>query len=375
MRSNRRSWGIAALCVGWVLALGTGAPAHAELSSFGSNGLTYNVGSTDLAKKQTAYTRLTGAGMNVVRVEFPWPLIQATSTTRYDWSSVDAYFAAMPVGVRAIALFMNAPTWARDTNQKTVCGSTSPMLCRMPPAESRLRDWQRFVQAALARYGSKIVAVEAWNEPNLVSFWRPRIDPARWARLMDATATAARGAMPGVTVISGGLVGGQGSDPTSDIGPIAFMQAAFAAVPRLAADIDEYGLHPYSRDDCGTAGAESWALQRDFTTDVCASAGWDVERMRWVVRNYDPGAPLAITEFGFSTGGPYGVDDATQSEWLTSAYDWFSAQPDVSRLVFHTLFDTSWALSADEAGYGLVDAANRPKAAWTAFHDRFAAGG
>jgi hypothetical protein len=372
MRSVRRASIVAALAVSALCA--AAAPAGATLTGFGSNGLSYNVGANDLAKKQTAYQRLTGAGMNTIRVELSWALIQPVSSSKYDWSSVDGAFAAMPAGVKAIALFNNSPAWARDSSQKAVCGTASTMSCRMPPAESKLSSWQSFVKTALARYGSKVAAVEAWNEPNLASFWRPKVDAARWARLVSATATAARAAKPGVTVISGGLVGGLNDDPTHDVGPMDFMQAAFAAVPKLATSIDQYGLHPYSRDACGAFGADSWAVQRDFLTDACASAGWDVDRMRWVVKTYDPGAPIAITEYGFHTGGAYAIDAAEQGDWLVRAYDWFDAQADIGYLIFHTLFDTVWAPSADEATYGMVDAANNPKPAWTAFHEKLASG-
>jgi hypothetical protein len=361
-------------CGALALALGLPAAAHAALSGFGSNGLTYDAATTAAAADRVAYERLTGAGMDLVRVDFAWPRIQPASARAYDWSSVDAMFAAMPAGVRAIALFNNAPAWARDATQaEAACGAAPAMVCRMPPAESRLGDWQAFVAAALARYGSRIGAVEAWNEPNLVYFWRPAVDAARWARLVEATAAAARAARPGVTVISGGLVGGSNDDPAHDVGPVGFLEQAFTAEPGLADAIDQYGLHPYSRDECGAFGAGSWAAQRDFTTDACASAGWDMERMRWVLRRHDPGAPVAVTEFGYHTDGAFAVDRVTQADWLVRAHDWFDAQPDVSLLIIHTLFDTSWETSPVERSYGLVDAAYIPKPAWAALHARLVA--
>jgi hypothetical protein len=355
----------AAFAAGLLLLLFPAAPAHAALTYFGSNGLTNDVGATMLAKSQLGFDRLTGAGMNAIRLDLSWPMIQPTGPSTYDWSDPDITLAGIPANVKVIALFDNSPTWARDAAQST-CG------CHAPPSASRLADWQAFVKAALARYGSKIVAVEAWNEPNLAPYWGPTVDPARWGRLVHATATAARSVRPGIPIISGGIVGGTENNAAHSIGPIPFFQAAFAAVPGLASDIDAYGLHPYSRDECGSFGANSWAVQRDFTTDACASAGWDMQRLRYVISKYDAGAKIAVTEFGFHTAGSYAIDEASQRDWLVHSYDWFNAQSDVSVLLFHTLFDTAWEPSLNEASFGLVDKYNQPKPAWTAFHAKLA---
>jgi hypothetical protein len=363
--------GLAALVLAVVLAPSTARTAPDM--PFGTNGMTYDTGTSQLAKAQSGFDRLTGAGMDLLRQPFSWAELEPTQG-HFDWRELDTIFQALPPGVNVMALMVDSPLWARDPEQnKAACGDGTAARCRMPPSPDHLDDWQRFVRAALERYGSRISAVELWNEPNLVNFWRPQVDPEAWAHVAQAAATVAREVVPDARIVSGGMVGGYDNNPSSSINPYTFIQRAYAAVPELKDLIDDFGMHPYSRDRCGTAGDESWRVQRSVA-DPCSTVPVDMQTARWDIAAFDPDAKIAVTEFGYHTDGGYAVTEEQQRDWLLAGYDYFTAQADVNMLVFHTLFDSPQALSADEQSFGMVHSDNTPKPAWTAFHDRLAPG-
>jgi len=84
-----------------------------------------------------------------VRLEIPWFLVEP-SKGGYDWSRADYIFnSASAHGIIIQPILVYTPAWDGGYNSFPVAA-----------------DFQAFVTAFMGRYGSRINAVEMWNEPD-----------------------------------------------------------------------------------------------------------------------------------------------------------------------------------------------------------------
>lgn len=94
-------------------------------------------------------------GVAVLRLEFPWPLLEPRRG-RYDWRRSDYIVrSARRHRVRLQPVLVYTPGWAGPSRTG-------------PPAA---RDFARFVHAFASRYGRSIDHYELWNEPDLPRYW------------------------------------------------------------------------------------------------------------------------------------------------------------------------------------------------------------
>ncbi len=101
---------------------------------------------------------LAQAGIDWVRIDFLWPLVQPTQGD-WDWTTYDHVVdAARQRGLEIYATLAYSPEWA-------TAGTPGPGV----PRDSR--DWARFCYRAARRYRGMVAAWGMWNEPNLTGFW------------------------------------------------------------------------------------------------------------------------------------------------------------------------------------------------------------
>ncbi|HEV2404951.1 MAG TPA: endo-1,4-beta-xylanase, partial [Ktedonobacterales bacterium] len=94
-------------------------------------------------------------GVSVVRIEFPWALIEPGNGV-YDWSRADAIVnAANAHGIQLQPIIVYTPKWINSDPTQ-------------PPTAS---EFSSFVSALVGRYHNSIHYWEMWNEPNLVNYW------------------------------------------------------------------------------------------------------------------------------------------------------------------------------------------------------------
>jgi polysaccharide biosynthesis protein PslG len=315
---------------------------------------------TGTATPPVFYDRLTGMGGNVLREDVNWPQVEPTNDA-WSWGYLDSEINAAPPGVGVILMFLNSPNWVRDPLANlAACPAGNAGSCRMPPAVTKLNEWQEFVRETVSRYSSRVVAVEIWNEPNLKSFWRPNgNEPARWAGLIQTAAQAVAEVDPSIPIISGGLGNGNiSTDPNVGMMQGPYLDAASAS-PGFAGFVDGIGIHPYA----GQVDPDSPGNRYTAT----------LSEIRSVRDVRDPGKPLWATETGYYTTGPYPVTEVQQRDWLMQIYDELLTAPDVEAMIVHALFDPVWVTNNPaESSFGIVRANNQPKPAWTAFHDLLA---
>ncbi len=132
---------------------------------------------------------------------FPWAYIEG-SEGQYDWSSADRIVRqARNQGIHIIARLGLVPEWARKLGDASAEFTT---LNTLPAAA--YPQFAQFVADFAARYAGVIDHLIIWNEPNLSFEWGyQQVDPAGYARLLQAVYAPAHAANPNVVILAAGL--------------------------------------------------------------------------------------------------------------------------------------------------------------------------
>jgi hypothetical protein len=154
----------------------------------------------------------------VVRVELLWAVLEPRTAGQIDARAlayVDRLVAdASAAGIKVIATVRATPCWASSAPRRllTRCSPTTLTTANAwPPSNSA--DYAAVVRYLTARYGTKLAAIEVWNEPdqsNELYFAGPN-KPQRYAALLRAAYPAIKQANPNVPVLAGSLVGSNGN--------------------------------------------------------------------------------------------------------------------------------------------------------------------
>jgi hypothetical protein len=162
----------------------------------------------------------------LVRIEVLWSDLQPTGPSTNDPQAL-AYTDrvvndAAANGMRVILLVDGTPCWASSApaSLRRRCLPSRPSKASSWPP-SKPADFAAFVGFLAQRYGSKLAALEVWNEPdqaNEAYFAGPH-KPARYAALLRAAYPAIKRVNPQVSVLGGSLVGSNG----------VFLRALYAA--------------------------------------------------------------------------------------------------------------------------------------------------
>ncbi len=161
----------------------------------------------------------------VVRVDFPWSLFEPNGPTldpralaRADRLLEDASAA----GIKVVATVASTPCWASSAPPAARAGcasGNSDGAGSWPPRNAA--TYAAFLNALVARYGTKITAIEVWNEPDQSNedYFAGPNKAQNYAAVVRAAYPAVKAANPGVLVLAGSLVGSNGN----------FLRALYAA--------------------------------------------------------------------------------------------------------------------------------------------------
>jgi hypothetical protein len=334
-------------------------PAHAASVS-GRVGLSTHLFWLGESDAQYQLTRLRASGIDWVREDFRWDLLEPRKGTM-DWSHTDALMtAAARTDTNVLAILDYSATWA--SSDPSGAGSIY-----YPPKDPA--DYAAYARRVVERYGpggtfwaahpelpaKPLGGVELWNEPWGSWFWKPGPDPAAYARLAKAAAIAVKAASPSVPVLLSGDILQIRADGSS----APWLDAVLAADPSLRSVIDAYSTHPYpsprNRSPLDTSMPAAYRFDRaQLTHDVAAK--------------YDADKPIWITEVGWSTatGVPDAVSEDTQATYLRDAVTSALGRQAVQR-IFVFGWDKSSGVSGDREGnYGLQRADGSFKPGWSA---------
>jgi hypothetical protein len=347
---------LAAVVLGSTLGIGV---THAESvlpprgdSNVGRVGISTSTVWLPPAEGYAYLRRARDAGIAWVREDFAWSALEPQRGF-FSWARTDALMTnAARLGIKVLAIATYAPGWA----------SGHPESDKYPPTDPA--DYARFVQAVADRYGrggtfwrahrrlvpDPVTAIELWNEPWLSEFWNPAPDPATYARLVRAAATAVKARHPFISILASGDLSEEGATEGDWLAPLLL------ADPGLwrSALVTAWSVHLYCR-------AES---PRDTTSP--ARTRFDrIVATRALTQQAGAAKPIWITEFGWNTD-PAKVDavaEDTQAQYVRDALARVNSQ---WRSFVPRSFLYTWTKPRPGDAYNLVRPDGSPRPAWQA---------
>jgi hypothetical protein len=220
-RSLRRLATLGALVALLLPAAASGA-SHAPLGGVNIAGLGGNSVPAE-ADRSIAIAKKMHA--KIVRVDLPWsvlepegPVLDPHALAFTDRLITDANTA----GIKILATVASTPCWASSAPAALIAECTSGhsnAAGSWPPSDPS--TYGAVLAALAARYGSRLTAIEVWNEPDQSNedYFAGPNKVAAYARLLRAAYPAVKQVNPAITVLGGSLVGSNG----------AFLKALYAA--------------------------------------------------------------------------------------------------------------------------------------------------
>jgi hypothetical protein len=290
-----------------------------------------------------------GAGANVVRVDVSWGSLEFQRAGRLESNYVarlDRLMAAAASrGIKVLAVLVGTPCWASTApgELKKDCEGAwwDRGVAAYPPEDPA--DYARVARWLTARYGTRLAALEVWNEPNNPNdaTWRAGNDAAAYAALVKAAYPAAKAGNRAVPVLAGSL---SRSDRP-------FLDALYAH--GIRGHYDGISIQPYTWGDPRNPAAAP-TLDRQF-----------VPGLRWIRRGQiarGDRAPLWLTEFGWTTAHlPSRITEQQQAAYISHSFDLLAPLPYVRAAVLYTLRDDGSDPRSGLDNFGIVTRDFKPK--------------
>lgn len=260
-----------------------------------------------------------GLGFGWLRFDIYWSSVEETRNA-HDFSRVDRIVtAAESAGLRRLAVVQTMPDWLTDGSPST----TGPTTAR----ERQL--YAEFLATCVTRYGQRIGAWEVWNEPNLVSFWKPAPSVEDYVALLRQSFAAIKKVQSDATVLAGAP---GGKTVSGDIAAGTFFDGMLAK--GAVGSCDAMAVHPYGN-------MSSPEIDGELAAATSRRASMDRAGLRT--------AQLWGTETGAATAGPASEghrlgDDRTRAEqwqaelWTATSRFWEGIH-DTGPLFWYTLED------------------------------------
>jgi hypothetical protein len=247
----------------------TAASAASQSAPLGGVNMTgFSFGSSQaMVNQAVAWARSVDA--HVIRVEFPWSAIEPRrgqvdpNALAYTDYLVQRAAAAH---IKVLVLTMGTPCWASS--------APPPILARCRPgqhdgagawAPRKPATFGSFAAFLAARYGSKLAAIEVWNEPDQANedYLAGPKKAQHYAEILRAAYPAIKRADPHMTVLGGSLVGSNG----------AFLKALYAA--GIKGYYDGLSVHFYNLVLASLRYTHEVQLQNGDTTPLWLNEfGW-----------------------------------------------------------------------------------------------------
>ncbi|MCZ4559705.1 cellulase family glycosylhydrolase [Rhodococcus sp. IEGM 1401] len=281
------------------------------------------------------------AGAFAVRLDIDWSAIESTRG-RFDWSRTDRVIDAVVAhGMCVHGIIAYTPRWAR------VAAAVNDSHSR--PANPA--TFAAFAKTVVQRYQSRIEIWEVWNEPNIVTFFKPAPDVTAYSALIKATYTAIKQVQADSTVLAGGMAPAE--DTNGNIAGTTFLSKMYAQGSNKY--FDAFNVHPYT-----------WPyLPNDPST-----ASWNTAMKMWSMRDTmitggDSGKQIWITEFGAPTGtNPNSVSEQTQADSIGIVLDAVLGNDWLGPAYVYSLRDAGSDTADTEQNFGLVHRDWTPKIAY-----------
>lgn len=308
------------------------ASAHARRAAVGPGGV--NIAGVDPlrppAQVDREVARARALHARLVRAAVPWSSLEPNGPGALDPRAL-AYLDrlvgdAAASGIRVIATVDGTPCWASAAPatllRRCLPGGSSKAMS-WPPREPS--DYAAFTAYLAARYGTRLAAIEIWNEPDQANedYFAGPSKPQRYAALLRAAYPAIKRANAQVPVLAGSLVGSNG----------VFLRALYAA--GIKGYYDGLAVHFYTLPLASLRAIHETQLANGDAT------------------------PLWLDEFGWSSCWPRRrvqqeqacVTRAVQARNISDVYGSLAHTPYVAAEVLYKLQDSpneafgAWSLS------------------------------
>ncbi len=262
-------------------------------------------------------------------------------------------------GATPILAILDAPAWAAKSGHPrsaveyaAFVGSLAANLAPKRPTDGR-------------------IAYEIWNEPDAAEFWGSNPDPAAYTALLKASYVAIKAGDSTASVLTGPTTGNN----------FAWLEALYANGAQGFFD----GVSVHTDTACSVAAPDNFYRDPDGRIGQYAFLGYREIHNTMLAHGDDK--PIWMSELGWSsTGGgpgsctrgasagqkPSGVDQATQAQLLTHAFQCMAQDPYVIAGTVFTLRDSS--APGELGNYGLLGRDGRPKPSMAAFKQAGALG-
>ncbi len=300
-----------------------------------------SIGGLSPADLDRELTLAKDAGSFSVRLDIDWSAIEPTRGS-FDWSRTDRVIDAVVAhGMCPLGIIAYTPRWAR------VASAVNDSHSR--PANPA--NFAAFAKTVVQRYQNRIKIWEVWNEPNIVTFFKPAPDVTAYSALLKATYNAIKQVQPGATVLSGGMAPAE--DTNGNISGTTFLSRMYSQGSNKY--FDAFNVHPYT-----------WPyLPNDPST-----ASWNSAMKMWPMRDTmvaggDSAKQIWITEFGAPTGtAPNSVSEQVQSDSIGIVLDAVLGNAWLGPAFVYSLRDAGTDTSDTEQNFGMLHRDWTPKPAY-----------
>lgn len=313
---------------------------------------------------------LAETGVKVTRVDVVWNEVAPTrpaegrdpNDSAYVWTRYDAILDGLDKrGIRALLDVYRTPSWANGGKG-------------VEWAPTDLDAYGDFMYALAARYDGTtpdrdgrthplVQLFEPWNEPNIPLFLMPQWEgpaeaptpasPRIYAAMMERAYDAIHDAQPDAVVI-GPCGGPTGKDkpPDGSVGILTFIDELDPLDPKL--DALSQHIYPAPAPTAPTRAIPAYATLPTLVAELDRLA---------------PGAPILITEMGYTTAKtPFratAVTEEQQAEYLPQMIDILAGEPRIRLAMWFNLQDNpSWP-----GGLMRFDEGRTKKPSWQVFVD------
>jgi hypothetical protein len=254
---------------------------------------------------------LAGAGANSVRVDLSWSTIELNGKGVHDpgyVAKVDRFMTdAASRNIKVIATLWTTPCWASsapDTAKQACAGSWWDRGVQYY-APANPNDYADIAAWVAQRWGSKMAALEVWNEPNLSNSLNSANPAADYAAILKAAYPRVKVAAPLLPVLGPAMAFSDGD----------FLEALYAQ--GIQGSFDGLSFHPYNE---WRAPSDPWQTARKKYTFLTG-----VPWIQSIMAAHGDGLKkLWFTEVGWPSCLPGGTDkwcvtEAQQADYIPSA--------------------------------------------------------
>jgi Glycosyl hydrolase catalytic core len=345
------------------LIAATGAQAAKKRTFFGVMPQT-NVSTSDI-------DHMGAAKVGTLRLGFDWAYINPAADGTYNWSIYDSRVrAAAENAITVLPYVFGTPGWVADLEGSRCNVAANQCGTFAPHTPAGLQAFETFMSELVRRYGPggtfwqenpgiaqrPLRAWQIWNEQNSPSFYEPKPNVPRYAKLLKAGHDGITAVDPGAEVLVGGMFGTPLHGRKPAIAAWDFLKKLYD-VKGSKRYFDGVSIHPYAGQ------FKKVKLQVDLMRDEMKAAR-------------DTRTDIWITEIGAASSGPSNPlvrGNKGQAKRLRESFNYFLQK----RRAFHvkTVIWYSWQDNPDPiaglcewcAGSGLLTASGQEKPAYRTF--------